>query len=206
VDPIRSRRAASPLGSGERHTVPRGSATHRSARGVLKSGLDQEAAMTKWTTLAWAVAMGLGAACSVAVPETEEEPEKKKDDPKTGSGPSSASGSDASSGAGASDVGPGGPSCAASCGSPEAAPGSDPPCFCDAACVQNGDCCADYRSACGGGASGSGSGSGSGGGATPGQCSTSGNACGIAGSLPCCAGFVCCQTNLPNIAYCQQQC
>lgn len=42
-------------------------------------------------------------------------------------------------------------SCQGSCGSTEAAPGSNPACYCDAQCESYGDCCGDYTSTCGGG-------------------------------------------------------
>jgi hypothetical protein len=42
-----------------------------------------------------------------------------------------------------------GPTCAGACGSSKPVPGSQPACYCDAACLDYNDCCADAVSICG---------------------------------------------------------
>ena len=42
-----------------------------------------------------------------------------------------------------------GATCEGLCGTATPAPGSDPACFCDATCVDRGDCCGDFAAVCG---------------------------------------------------------
>ncbi|HMR75370.1 MAG TPA: SpoIID/LytB domain-containing protein [Polyangiaceae bacterium] len=46
-------------------------------------------------------------------------------------------------------LGPG--SCQGQCGSSQPVPASEPACYCDTLCTDNGDCCGDYQNLCGGG-------------------------------------------------------
>ncbi len=45
---------------------------------------------------------------------------------------------------------PAGNSCQGQCGASNPVPNSSPECYCDTACTNAGDCCADYQSVCGG--------------------------------------------------------
>jgi Somatomedin B domain len=69
-----------------------------------------------------------------------------------GSGAAAGSGGLAGAGGSGAAAGSGGgtsgDSCVGQCGQSTPVPGSSPACYCDTACVNYGDCCSDYSSAC----------------------------------------------------------